>query len=368
MSDNELLEVIEKYLNGEMTKDERARFEILRNENAEVNEKVAEHKQFIGLVKQYGERLELERRLDAIHSEIDVEALEDEYMIHPSGIVRLWRNHHSKISVAASIAIFAVLCTLFFTGYLSNRQGNYVQLSEKINKIGQKTDQLGKTVKSLNPQRAGDLNPGNFRGTGFAISSNGYIVTDNHVIKDADSVYVQSSDGKSYKAKVVFSEPASDIAVLQITDSTFKTLGALPYSFKRAETDIGESVFTLGYPRDAMVLGPGFLTASTGFNGTNTDSTAYQVSIPVNFGNSGGPLLDNKGNVIGIINAKQTHVEGAAFAIKANYLLKAIQNIPADSLKKPLSLNNKNTLATLSRVQQIKRLQNFVFMVKVYNQ
>ncbi|MDR3696525.1 serine protease [Mucilaginibacter sp.] len=368
MSDNQLLEVIEKYLNGEMTRDERARFEILRNENAEINNKVTEHKHFTGLIKQYGERLELEKRLNAIHNEIDVHALEDELMIQPSFIVRLWRNHHSKISVAASIAIFAVLCTMFFTGYLNNRDGNIVQLRAKIDIIGKKTDQLGKTVKSLNPQHSGALNPGNFRGTGFAISSNGYIVTDNHVIKDADSVYVQSSDGKSYKAKVIYSEPATDIAVLEITDASFKVLGALPYSFKKAETDIGESVFTLGYPRDAMVLGPGFLTASTGFNGTNTDSTAYQVSIPVNFGNSGGPLLDSRGDIIGIINAKQTHVEGAAFAIKSNFLLKAIQNIPADSLKKPINTNTKNVLATLSRVQQIKKLQNFVFMVKVYNQ
>src|SRR5580693_4136618 len=113
MSDSEILEQIERYLNGEMTRQERAAFEILRNENAEVNEQVTEHKHFTNLIKQYGERLELERRLDAIHDEIDVNTLEDELKIHPSFIVRLWRNHHSKISVAASIAIFSVLCTLF---------------------------------------------------------------------------------------------------------------------------------------------------------------------------------------------------------------------------------------------------------------
>src|SRR5450755_4455244 len=107
MSDNKLLEVIEKYLNGEMTVAERADFEILRNKDAGINNQVIEHKHFTGLVKQYGERLELERRLNAIHDEIDVHALEDELMIQPSWIVRLWRNHHSKISVAASIAIFA---------------------------------------------------------------------------------------------------------------------------------------------------------------------------------------------------------------------------------------------------------------------
>jgi len=362
MSDDRLLEQIERYLNGEMTREERARFETLRNENADINSKITEHKHFTSLIKQYGERLELEKRLNAIHAEIDVNALEDELMIHPSWIVMLWRNHHSKISVAASIAIFTVLCTLFFTGYLSNRDTNYEKLSREVGQIQQKLRSKGSGLK---PSRPRIDNPGNFRGTGFAISSNGYIVTDNHVIKDADSVYVQSLDGKSYKTRVVYAEPQTDIAILQITDTSFVNLGPIPYGFKRAESDIGENVFTIGYPRDAMVLGPGYLTASTGFKG---DTTTYQVSIPVDFGNSGGPLLDNKGNLIGIINAKETHVEGASFAIKSSYLLKAIQDIPSDSLKKPLNLNSKNVLASLSRVQQIKKLQNYIFMVKVYNQ
>lgn len=364
MSDNQLFEEIERYLNGEMTKDERVRFEKLRAENGDINIKVVEHKHFTNLIKQYGERLELENRLNAIHNEIDVHALEDSLMVHPSWIVQLWRNHHSKISVAASITIFAVLCTLFFTGYLNNREMNYVKLKGEVDHIKQSTNELQSKVNGLNHPGKLTANPGNFRGTGFAISSNGYIVTDYHVIKDADSVYVQNVDGKSFKAKVIYTEPQTDIAVLLISDPSFKTFGPIPYAFKKADTDIGEIVFTVGFPRDAMVLGPGFLTASTGFRG---DSIQYQVSTPVDFGNSGGPLLDNKGNIIGIINAKQTHTEGAAFAVKSSYLMKTIQDIP-DSLKGTLNINSKNTLASLNRVQQIKKLQNYVFMVKVYNQ
>jgi serine protease Do len=360
MSDNQLLEVIDKYLNGEMTKEERARFEILRNENAEINSKVAEHKHFTGLIKQYGERLELEKRLNAIHSEIDVQTLEEELMIHPSWIVQLWRNHHSKISVAASIAIFAVLSTLFFTGYLSNRDRDMKLLSRQVQGLQQ-------IIKNqTHPGTKLPNKPGGVAGTGFAISTDGLIVTDYHVIKDVvDSVYVQTVDGKTYRAKVVYSEPATDIAVLAIVDPSFKPFAPLPYTFKKVESDIGENVFTIGYPRDAMVLGPGFLTAN---NGLNNDSTQYQLSTPVDYGNSGGPLFDSRGDIIGIIKGKQTHIEGSSFAVKTNYLLKAIKDIPADSLKKPLLMNSKNSLATLNRVQQIKKLQNYVFMVKVYNQ
>ena len=360
MSDNQLFELIESYLSGEMTKAERARFELLRNEDPEINNKVAEQKHFTNLIKQYGERLELEKRLNLIHDDIDVHALEEELMIHPSWVVMLWRNHHSKISVAASIAIFAVLCTLFFTGYLNNRETNYVKLSREVDHIKRSTEQLSHRVNNLNTAHKNN-NSGKFSGTGFAISSNGYIVTNYHVIEGNDSVTVQNANGESYRAKVIYSEPQTDIAILEIKDQAFKTFGAIPYAFKKAETDIGENVFTIGYPRDAMVLGPGFLTASTGFQG---DTTQYQVSTPVNFGNSGGPLLDSKGNIIGIINAKQTQIEGAAFAVKSSYLLKAIQNVP-DSLKENININSKNVLAGMSRVQQIKKLQNYVFIVKV---
>ncbi|MCO5946924.1 S1C family serine protease [Mucilaginibacter flavidus] len=362
---NELTESIERYLNGEMTKPERAQFEELRAKDASINKKVAEHKHFINLVKQYGERLELERRLDAIHDEIDVHALEEELMIHPSWVVRMWRNHHSKISVAASIAIFAVLSTLFFTGYLNNRNANYGPLKGKIDQLERDQNNLKNKFNNLPVQRPQMTNPGNFRGTGFAISTNGYIVTDNHVIRNADSVYVQAADGKSYRTKVVYTEPLNDIAILEITDPSFKPLAPLPYTFKKTETDLGEGVFTIGYPKDNIVLGSGLLTSSTGDRG---DTTQYQISALLDYGHSGGPLLDSKGNIIGIINGKQTRVAGAAFAVKTSYLLKAIKDIPTDSLNKPLNANGKNTLAGLARPQQIKRLENYVFMVRVYNQ
>jgi len=73
--------------------------------------------------------------------------------------------------------------------------------------------------------------------------------------------------------------------------------------------------------------------------------------------------MDSRGNVIGIIQAKQSQLEGVHFAVKASYLLNAI-----DSLDKKVNLNSKNTLANFNTVQQVKKLKNYVFMVKVYNQ
>jgi serine protease Do len=360
MRDEQLLEVIERYLNGEMNADERRAFEQLRMENAEVDNTVIGHQQFTSLLKQYGDRVQLENRLNAIHQEIDVHAIAEEVTIHPSWIIQLWRHHHSKISVAASIAIFAVLGTLFFTGYLNNNN-SYTELSREMEKINRSTTEMKKSINDIKKSRINA--PDKFRGTGFAITSNGLIATSYHVISNADSIYVQDVTGKSFKVKVIYNDPQSDVSILKVIDTSFKNLGQLPYTFKHSESDLAESVFTYGYPQDSPVYGEGRLTSA---NGLGNDTLDYEISVPINAGNSGGPLLDSKGNIIGIVKAKETRLEGVHFALKSSYLLNAIKNIPTDSLTKTPILNTQNELANLTRQQQVKKLKNYVFMVKVY--
>lgn len=362
MNEYKLQEEIERYLNGEMSPEEVKQFELLRKENTTVDNKVNEHQDFAKLLKQYSDRLALEDRLNAIHDEIDVHTLADELMVHPSWVVRLWRNHHSKISVAASVAIFAILSIMFLTGKMTNQDSQYIQLRQEVGKLKNKTDKINQKLSQGNRGEK-FANTEKFRGTGFAITSTGLIATNYHVINGADSVYVQNGAGKSFKAKVLYTEPASDIAILKIVDTSFHNLGAIPYTFKKAESDLAESVYTYGYPQDSPVFNEGKVTSAVGLNG---DSLDYQISIPINPGNSGSPLIDSKGNVIGVVQAKQTQLEGVHFAVKTSYLLDAIHNIPADSLTKNITLNNKNTLAGLSTPQQIKKLKNYVFIVKVY--
>jgi len=161
----------------------------------------------------------------------------------------------------------------------------------------------------------------------------------------------------------LYTEAQNDIAILKITDTTFQGLGTIPYTFKKSDSEIAEGVYTYGYPQDSGRFGEGRVTSTSGLG---NDSVDYEISIPINAGNSGGPLLDNRGNVIGIVKAKETRQEGVHFALKSNYLLNAIKNIPSDSLTKTPVLNTENTMANLTRVQQLKKLKNYVFMVKVY--
>jgi serine protease Do len=206
-------------------------------------------------------------------------------------------------------------------------------------------------------------NPGNFSGTGFALSPEGYFITSYHVIKGADSVFIENGKGIRYKMRNVYLDRAHDLAILQVADSSFSSFGKLPYTFRRTTSDLGERVFTLGFPREDLVYGEGSISAKTGFGG---DSLSYQISVPVNPGNSGGPLLDANGNLVGVISGKQMELVGTSFAIKATYLLDLIKNIPPDSLGIPIKLPKANALAKADRPLQLKKLQDFVFLVKVY--
>jgi serine protease Do len=365
MSENQLLDVIERYLNGEMKADERKKFELLRKADADVNAKVTEHQLFIGLLKQYSERVELESRLNAIHEEIDVHTLKEDLMAHPSWIVQMWRNHHSKISVAASIALFAALTLLYFTGKLDNSNNSKViALSQKVEKLDQSNKNLSASIRGIKSSKTTVSDKYSDRGTSFAITTDGLLATNYHVVQGADSVYVQNADGESFKARVIYTEPQHDIAILRIVDRSFTNLAAIPYTFKRSESSIAEQISTYGYPDGFAAYIPGSLSAKSGLKG---DSVHYKITIPINPGNSGGPLWDSKGNLIGITDAKQSEAEGEHFAIKSKYLLDAIKNIPSDSLDKKVVLSKKNTLTGLNEAKKMEKAKNYVFMVKVYN-
>ncbi|WP_231459303.1 trypsin-like peptidase domain-containing protein [Pedobacter sp. Leaf132] len=363
-NDLELDAIIEDYLLGKLIAQEVEAFEQLRRNDASVDHKVVSHKVFLHTMEEYAQQLLLKEQLDKIHAEIDVETLAASVRPHPSRVIQLWRKHRSAIAVAASFLVLSFV-SIYSIQHNSQQADKYVQLSKQVTNAVKTQNNLIRKISST-AVTASKLpaNPGNFGGTGFAVSTNGYIATNLHVITGADSVYIQNNQGESFKVKVILKDPEYDIAILKIDDKNFKNLSALPYTIKRNSTGVGENVYTWGYPKDDAVLGEGYVSSKSGFVG---DTTQYQVAIPLNPGNSGGPLLDNNGNLVGIISGKETSAEGASFAIKSKYILDAMRAIPQDSLGKKISANRKNALSGLKRAKQIEKLQDYVFMIKVYN-
>jgi serine protease Do len=362
-SEIELEALIEDYLNGKLNHEEVQAFEQLRANDPQVDHKFVTHKVFLDSLKSFSHNANLKDQLNRFHSGIDVETLSEQYKPHPSFIINLWKKNKAAFAVAASFLILACV-SIYSIQHSTKQNGSYEMMRRELVKIQNSQNRLIRNVNSRKKEQNVPANTAQFGGTGFAITANGYLCTNYHVIDKADSIYVQNSKGDSYKVKVVYQDPQYDIAILKIVDKDFTQLGNLPYKLKKLNSGMGEHVYTLGYPKDDAVLGEGYLSSNTGFGG---DSLSYQVDIRVNPGNSGGPLLDNQGNIIGVISAKESQIDGAAYAIKSKYILEAMRAIPQDSLENNVAYNKKSALQGLIRTKQIEKMQDYVFMIKVYN-
>lgn len=200
-------------------------------------------------------------------------------------------------------------------------------------------------------------------GTGFAIY-NGYIVTNYHVVEDARKMKVRGISGDSnmdYYVETVATDKVNDIAILRITDPNFKGFGTIPYAVQQRMADVGEDVFVLGYPLtqalgNEIKLTNGIISSRTGYQG---DIATYQMSAPVQPGNSGGPMFDSKGNVIGIVVAGVPGAENVGYAIKTSYL-----KILIESAGLNMSFPTNNTVAGLSLSEKVKRVKKFVYYIE----
>jgi serine protease Do len=306
--------------------------------------------EIIDALKLYGRRTELREKLEQIHASMP------EGKVVPMPRVP-WKKYLAFSAAAACIAVVSVVATLWVQDKSKAYAPDYVELRRDVAKIQKSQQQMMRNLSGN--QRA--TPEANYAGTGFLIAAQGYVATSYHVVRDADSVYLQNEKFGLLTARVVHSDPLNDVTILEITSPWFPH--KVPFKLASREASLGEKVYTLGFPREDVVFGEGAVSALSGYQ---QNKNAYQVSIPVNPGNSGGPLLNERGELIGIISGLQSQVHGAAFAIKSQALIAAAKSPELDTLARRLILPQRNALQSTTRVQQIERLQDFVFMVRVY--
>jgi len=349
MTELELIHRFEKYLKGEMNSSEKVEFEKLIQEDKEIQEKFISHQAFIQKLHGLGYRKKLKSLLQETQRQMDLEKQKR----------RFWDVEPRYLAIAASLVGIILLSGSFYFGYLysGNRsEYTYQETKRNLRKIEAKQDAILRNLHS----KSKELQEAELSGTGFLISNKGYLLTNYHLIKDADSVWVYNESQAPVKAEVISKNHQYDLALLKIELNKKLSTLSIPYSFRKKSADPGEQVFTIGFPREDMVYGEGSISSRSGFEG---DSLAYQISIPVNPGNSGGPLIDDAGHITGIISGKQTMAEGTGFAVKSSY----IQEFIKSSLdKEGIKISNTNTLVWLNRKEKVKKLKPFVFEVKVY--
>lgn len=356
--DQDTNEILDQYFRNELSDEKRAEIQHRLNNDPEFNSEAERHFLFLQTLENAGRRDALKNSFDLIHQHIPTE--ERKPVTPPSqGLKRLW----PAIAVAASVALLSVVTTILTMQNVSEAESKYIDLRRNVEQI-QRSQRAQKAILDDIANKKADPIAANYTGTGFMVSGSGYIATSYHVISDADSVFIQNERFGILKAIVVRTDQVNDVAILKIEDEAYASV-QLPFVISQTQSDLGAGVFTLGFPREEIVYGEGTISAATGYK---QNVTAYQIAVPVNPGNSGGPLVNQQGEVVGMISGIQTEALGAAFAVKSNILLDVINNIPADSLGKSIQLSRYNKLKNHDRTQQVKRLRDYVFMVKVYNQ
>ena len=361
MDERLILESIERYVRGEMLPEERKFFEELRKSNPGVDQLVVEHTVFLNLMEKYGNRKNLKSTLQDVHNELFESGQIKQSQ--ETRVIRLWLKYRKTIAVAASIAGITALAISGLTSYYAPRTPNS-QLQDLSRKISMLVQGQRSINERLNKQPVKGPAETEFKGgTGFMVDPKGFILTNAHVIGNSTVIIVQNNKGQEFSAKIVYISPKADLAFLKIVDSDYKAPAGLPYAISNGNIELGESIYTLGYPRDEIVYGEGYLSAKTGYSG---DTLACQIAVAANPGNSGGPVLDKNGEVIGVLSNRQLQAQGAVFAIRSKNIFTALDEMKSDSSLESIHLPQTSLVKNLDRVQQVKKIQEYIYLVKSY--
>ena len=209
-------------------------------------------------------------------------------------------------------------------------------------------------------------------GTGFAINSNGYIATNFHVIDGKNKITIKGINGdhhKSYEAVIVKVDKSNDLAILKVNIK----LDKIPYGFKKSKEDVASAIYAYGYPLPELQgyeikITEGIINSNSGLK---DDPRWYQHTASIQAGNSGGPLFNKYGNLVGINNAGinndfvkknyGTTTTNVNYAIKSRYLLDLMEDLELSPLV-------NSGISKLELNQQYKQINKFVYFIIASNE
>ena len=371
MEDTLLIDAAERFVNGEMSAEEKIYFEDLRKNNPELDQAVVEQIFFLNQLDNFSKKKNFKTLLTDVENKLNKENfLTRTTAVPPSRIIQLWQRYKKDIAVAASIAgLVSLLIATAVSTATTGEKTNIKPLVDKIDATAEKTrkieNKLNEIVKSgvVVVQNSKPSFDSRFRATGFMIdAANNYIVTNAHVIKEASHhLIVENNNGEQFSASTVYVDVLNDMAILKITDTSFKRLPSLPYSIRRSGAKLGEAIFMLGYPKQEIVYGEGYVSAK---NGYLMDTVFCQISTAANEGNSGSPVITKSGELIGIVTSTETKATGVVYAIKSANIYRAIEEVKKIKENEKIKIISSPSLKGLDRPSQVDKMQDYVFMIK----
>ncbi len=310
-----------------------------------------------------GKRARFKATLQDIHAEIEAKKPGMRRLI-----IHFNPRHLRTAAVAAAVALFTSTITMWAIKHNEPKAADTHTLNLVRNEVARikatqqhQQAQIQEIKEDVSTSATPQPPQSNYSGTGFALSNDGYLVTNYHVVEGAENLQVVTRNGESHAATVIAYEPKNDIALLKVQDEDFRfSKGELPYSFLVGKAPLGASIYTLGFPQDEIVYNEGYIASRNGYEG---DSAQYRLEVPAGPGQSGAPVVDALGNIIGVIRSKDERTESTTYAVTSKTLLRLLKDVPKE--KRP-KLPQANRMTGLSRQQQIEKLQDYTCMVQVY--
>ena len=370
MEDTLLIDAAERFANGAMSNEEKIYFEDLRKNNPELDQAVVEQLFFLNQLDNFSQT----KNFKTLLNEVEVKMIEEKVISRNTPqtkgkLIQLWSRYKKDIAVAASIAgIVSIFIATAVSSYNKVDDKNIKQLVGIVKEQEQKTRRIETDISQIKAANGNTavkkgVIDSRFRATGFMIDANNfYLVTNAHVVKEAThNLIVENNKGQQYDAKAVYINIEKDLAVIKIIDSSFKKLPALPYNIKKNSADIGEPIFFMGFSKPEIVYSEGYVSAK---NGYQMDPNFCQINTNALEGNSGSPVITKSGDLVGIITSKETDLSGVVFAIKSANIYSAIAEIRKQKEDENIKITTAPSLKGLDRVSQIKKMENYVFMIK----
>lgn len=352
----------ERYLQHELSEEELAQMNRTLDADPDLYRQWMQTIDILRTFESAAERKEIRNMIRSVAAEQQADSF-----VEPKTVkVIPFGKHLRTTAAAASLILVSSLGTML----LLNKKEDKVdrqQVTLLRRELEHIKDSQSKIIDSLNKNKVadgGEVAAENesalYGGTGFAISNDGYLATNYHVVKDANAIYVQTAKGDK-KAYIVAQEPNADIAIIKLEDKDyrFSNKGALPYNIAKPVSGLGQRVFTIGYPKDDVVYNEGYISCESGYNG---DLHSYQLEMTANPGQSGSPVLDKYGSVIALITGKQSNTTGTTFAIHSDALIELVQSLPKSY---SIRLPDNNKMNKMDRTEQVKKMRDFVFSIKV---
>ena len=352
MNREELAIEIEKYLDGQLSADDAKKLELLIVADDKIAKEVAHHKELREAISAVYARQELKKKFANWESD-------KSFPVQVKRKSSIWR----PVLAAASISLVVTIGGLSIYHYafdhkIENKQGKGMLASVEEAPAKISTDVSANNAISKETPVA-SIN----RATAFVLTMDGYMVTNYHVVQGKKTVTIQQQGDSliTFKANVVETDAKLDFALLKVADPAFFSFAKVPYNISDKNVALAQKIYTLGYPKNDIVYSEGAISSLTGYKG---DTMCYQLNIIAAPGLSGSPIMNEKGELLGILSSKNLEAEGETYCVKMKYILEHIEKIKETNKDLNVKTIYKSKLTGKKLTDQVHTILPFVFIVK----